>query len=112
MEHGVYCYVLWEHESVATYYGMPFVLWFQSYLSTLGGGGKGPLNTLPGPIPIPVGQPGVPGPVGTEGRIGQYVRAQDESLVAVACCSISNTGREGIGLLHVVRAPTAEAALG
>ena len=31
------------------------------------------MNQLPGPIPLPVGQPGAPGPIGTEGPIGEYV---------------------------------------
>ena len=31
------------------------------------------MNQLPGPIPLPVGQPGAAGPIGTEGPIGEYV---------------------------------------
>lgn len=45
----------------------------QSTIQDLGNGGKGPVNQLPGPIPLPVGQPGAPGPIGTEGPIGEYV---------------------------------------
>ncbi len=42
-------------------------------LASLGGGGKGPLNTYPGPIPLPVGQQGPPGAIGPDGPVGEYV---------------------------------------
>ncbi len=49
----------------------------QSSSQGIGGGskngGKGPINLLPGPLPIPVGQPGPPGPRGPEGVFGIYV---------------------------------------
>lgn len=50
---------------------LSFVL--QNIQQQLGNGGKGPLNQLPGPVPLPVGQPGSPGPPGPEGPAGQYV---------------------------------------
>ncbi len=46
----------------------------QSSSQNLGEGGKGPVNLLPGPLPIPVGQPGAAGPRGPEGPHGIYVR--------------------------------------
>lgn len=45
----------------------------QSSFQQLGNGGKGPVNLLPGPIPLPIGQPGAPGPLGPYGSLGQYV---------------------------------------
>ena len=48
----------------------------QSTIQDLGNGGKGPVNLLPGPIPLPVGQPGPTGPIGPEGPIGEYVSLQ------------------------------------
>ena len=49
------------------------IFYIQSTIQELGNGGKGPVNQLPGPIPLPVGQPGPTGPLGTEGPIGEYV---------------------------------------
>ena len=46
----------------------------QGTIQDLGNGGKGPVNQLPGPLPVPVGQPGPPGPRGPEGQMGLYVR--------------------------------------
>ena len=31
------------------------------------------MNLYPGPIPLPIGQPGAQGPLGPHGPIGQYV---------------------------------------
>lgn len=45
----------------------------QGTIQGLGNGGKGPVNQLPGPIPLPVGQVGQPGPRGPEGLRGEYV---------------------------------------
>ena len=50
------------------------LFFLQSTIQDLGNGGKGPVNLLPGPIPLPVGQPGIQGPIGAEGPIGEYVR--------------------------------------
>ena len=50
-----------------------YLLILQSILAELGNGGKGPVNLLPGPVPLPVGQPGVSGPIGPDGTIGIYV---------------------------------------
>lgn len=51
------------------------ILYFQlqGSLQNLNNGGKGPLNPLPGPIPLPLGQPGPQGPSGPEGPVGEYV---------------------------------------
>lgn len=46
----------------------------QGILQGLGNGGKGPVNQLPGPVPLPVGQPGSAGPIGVQGPVGLYVR--------------------------------------
>ncbi len=56
-----------------------YLVFFKASLrddSTQNGGGKGPVNLLPGPVPLPVGQPGVQGPMGPTGPIGVYVRAE------------------------------------
>jgi hypothetical protein len=47
-------------------------LYSQEVYQDIGAGGKGPLNDFTGPIPLPVGQPGDSGPIGTEGSMGQY----------------------------------------
>lgn len=52
------------------------IIWFcqsQGTIRNLGNGGKGPVNQLPGPFPLPVGQPGISGPRGSEGSRGEYV---------------------------------------
>lgn len=64
----------------------------QSVQQQLGNGGKGPLNQLPGPVPLPVGQPGSPGPPGPEGPPGDYVSYYTHYIaVLVAMNDISHS---------------------